>query len=127
VFLEGEDHARAITSVERGGRIPAIRLDDVTTREAAEALVGRYLEAESQTLPAETYYWHEVEGMAVVDESGASIGTVEEIFRAGGAEVYRITRAGRPDLLIAAIRDIVREIDREARRMVIRVPDEDVG
>ena len=127
VFLEGEDQARAIIAVERGGRIPAIRLDDVPTRDAAEALVGRYLEAEAQTLPAETYYWHEIEGMAVVDESGADIGTIEEVFRAGGAEVYRIARPGHPDLLIAATRDVVRTIDREARRMVIRVPDEDAG
>jgi 16S rRNA processing protein RimM len=127
VFLEGEDHARRIAAVERGGRIPAIRLDDVTTRDAADALVGRYLEAEAEPLPGDTFYWHEIEGMAVVDESGAGIGTVEEVFRAGGAEVYRIKRSDGSELLIAGIRDVVRQIDPDARRMVIRVPDELVG
>jgi 16S rRNA processing protein RimM len=127
VFLEGEEGTRRIVGVEHGGRALAVRLEDVTTRGAADALVGRYLEAEAADLPPGTFYWHEIEGMTAIDEAGARVGTVEEVFRAGGAEVYRIRRDDGPELLIAALRDVVREIDPQARRMVIRMPDEDAG
>jgi hypothetical protein len=41
--------------------------------------------------------------------------------------VYRIKRNDGSELLIAGIRDVVRRIVPDARRMVIRVPDELVG
>jgi len=125
VFLEGEEEGRSIESVERGGRIPVVRLQGIGSREAAERLVGRYLEAEAQPLPEGSFYWHEIEGMAVVDESDTPIGTVAEVFRAGGAEVYRIEREAGPELLIPGIREIVLSIDRERRRMVVRPEPEE--
>lgn len=125
LFLDGDDQPRAVETIERGGRHPIITLAGVTSREAAEALVGRYLEVPAADLPEGSYYWHQLEGLAVVDLDGAELGTLVEVFRAGGAEVYRIEGDGG-ELLIPGVRDVVREIDLEAGRMIVAYDPEEV-
>ena len=126
VFLEGEPVRRKIIATERGGRVLSLGVEGVGSREAAEALVGRYLEAESAPLPEGTYYWHQLEGLRVEDEAGAPMGVVVEVFRAGEAEVYRIEQPDGGELLVPAIHDVVRRIDLEAGRMVVRYAAEEV-
>ena len=126
VFLEGETASRRITATERGGRLSAIGLEGIDTREAAERLVGRYLEVGARPLPAGTFYWHQLVGLRVQDEAGVALGTVAEVFRAGENEVYRVVRPDGPELLLPAIRDVVRQIDANAGVMVVRYADEEV-
>lgn len=117
--VEGERAPRRVTALEGGNRPRAIGLAGVETREAAEALVGRYLEADASPLPDGTWYWHELEGLTVTHEDGTPIGLLAEVFRAGGAEVYRIEREGTDDLLVPALRRLVRSIDPAAGRIVL--------
>jgi 16S rRNA processing protein RimM len=126
VFLEDVPTPRRVTAAERGGRVLAIGLEGIASREAAEAMVGRYLEAEAQPLPEGTYYWHQLEGLRVEDEAGSPLGVVAEVFRAGGAEVYRIEGADGGELLVPAIHDVVRRIDLDAGLMVVRYASEEV-
>jgi ribosomal 30S subunit maturation factor RimM len=51
---------------------------------------------------------------------------VRGVFRAGDAEVYRIEQTDGSELLIPAIRDVVREIDLEAGVMVVVYESEEV-
>jgi 16S rRNA processing protein RimM len=60
-----------------------------------------------------------------VDEAGAHLGHVVEIFRAGENEVYRI-EGPDGELLVPALRDVVRSIDLEAQQIVIRYEAEEV-
>jgi 16S rRNA processing protein RimM len=126
LFLEGEEHERTVAAVERGGRIPVLRLSDVETRDAAERLRGRYLEVVAEPLPAGELYWHQLVGLAVHDEDGNDLGRVVEVFRAGENEVYRVEAPGQPDLLLPALREVVREIDLEAGRIIVRYEAEEV-
>ena len=125
VWVEDEADARTILEAGFGGRVPVLRLEGVSDRAAAERLVGRYLEAPANALPPDTYYWHQLIGLAAVDEAGAELGHVVEIFRAGENEVYRI-EGPSGELLIPALRDVVRSIDLAARRMVVRYEAEEV-
>ncbi|HET7141140.1 MAG TPA: ribosome maturation factor RimM [Candidatus Limnocylindria bacterium] len=126
LFLEGEAEERTVAAMERGGRVPVLHLSGTTSRDAAEQLIGRYLEVEAEPLPAGALYWHQVVGMAVRDEAGRELGHVVEVFRAGENEVYRVEAAGQPDLLLPALRDVVREVDLEAGRMTVRYEAEEV-
>jgi len=127
VYLEGEARPRRISRSERGGRIPALVLEGIASREAAEAVVGQYLEVVAGALPEGHYYWHQLEGLQVRDEAGVELGTVREVFRAGEAEVYLVERQGGGELLIPAIRDVVRAIDLDAGRMIVRHEVEESG
>jgi 16S rRNA processing protein RimM len=102
-----------------------LRLEGISDRAAAERLAGRYLEAPAEALPPETYYWHQLIGLAAVDEAGSDLGNVVEIFRAGENEVYRI-EGPSGELLIPALREVVRSIDLGAGRMVVRYETEEV-
>ena len=125
VWIEDEAVPRAILEAGWGGRVPVLRLDGISDREAAERLAGRYLEAPATELPSDTYYWHQLIGLAAVDEAGTELGSVIEIFRAGENEVYRIEGPGG-ELLVPALRDVVRSIDLAGQRMVIRYEAEEV-
>jgi 16S rRNA processing protein RimM len=125
LFLEGEDRPRRVTQVEAGGRVPVLVLEGITDRDAAQGLAGRYLEVDAPPLPEGTWYWHQIVGLRVSDEQGTSLGSVVEVFRAGENEVYRI-EGPDGELLVPALRDVVREIDVPGGRMTVRWEPEEV-
>jgi 16S rRNA processing protein RimM len=126
LFVEDEAAPRRVTAIEWGGRIPAITLEGIATREAAEALRDRYLEVEAVELPDGSYYWHQLEGLAVSDPAGRRLGTLTSVFRVGENEVYSVEDDAGQELLIPALRDVVREIDVDEGRMVVDYELEDV-
>jgi 16S rRNA processing protein RimM len=123
--VEGEEDDREVIRAEFGGRVPAITLSGVASREAAESLLGRYLEVEPAVLAPGQYYWHQLVGLAVSDPGGQSLGVVVEVFRAGDTEVYRI-EGPAGELLVPAVRHMVTEIDLAAGRMVVDYAAEEV-
>ena len=125
VWIEDEAEERTILEAGFGGRVPILRLEGISDREAAERLVGRYLEAPASALPPGTYYWHQLIGLAAIDEAGSELGHVVEIFRAGENEVYRI-EGPAGELLVPALRDVVRSIDLAAGRIMVRYEAEEV-
>jgi 16S rRNA processing protein RimM len=122
VWPEGESAARRIDHVETGGRVPVIHLDGIATREAAEALAGRYLEVPSRELDAGTYYWDDLVGLRVEASDGEALGELVEVFRAGGNEVYRVVGPAG-ERLVPALRGSVERIDLDAGVMVV-APDD---
>jgi 16S rRNA processing protein RimM len=126
LYTEGEAAPRRITEMESGGRVPIIRLEGIDDRQKAEAMIGRYLEVDAEPLPEGSYYWHQIVGLRVADEDGRPLGSVVEVFRAGENEVYRVESEGQPDLLLPALREVIRDIDLEGGRMVVRYESEEV-
>ena len=125
IWVEDENAPRSILESAWGGRVPVLRLEGVTDRVSAERLAGRYLEAPASPLPPGTYYWHQLIGLSVADEDGVELGQVVEVFRAGENEVYRIEGLSG-ELLVPALREVVRSIDLPAGRMVVRYETEEV-
>ena len=98
-----------------------VGLEGITDRTAAEALVGTVVLVRQCDLPplaADEFYHHEVVGFAVETEAGESIGTVAETMATGLNDVW-VVRDGAREHLIPVIADVVRSIDRDARRIVI--------
>ena len=122
VWPEGEASARRIRRVEPGGRIPVIHLDGIDSREAAQALIGRYLEVPTRQLEPGSYYWDDLVGLRVESVDGEPIGELVEVFRAGGNEVYRVVGPAG-ERLVPALHSVVERIDLEAGVMVVG-PDE---
>jgi 16S rRNA processing protein RimM len=122
VWPEGEAASRRIWHVESGGRVPVIHLDGIDSREAAEALSGRYLEVGSRMLGAGSYFWDDLIGLRVEAPDGERVGELVEVFRAGGNEVYRVVGPAG-ERLVPALRSVVQRIDLDAGVMVI-APDD---
>ncbi len=79
-------------------------------------------EEEAIPLPEGTYYWFELIGMEVVSETGEKLGTIVDIFETGSNDVYVLKR-GRKETYIPATREVIRQVDKQAKRMTIRVPE----
>jgi 16S rRNA processing protein RimM len=122
LWLEGDAVPVRIVRLETGGRTTVLHLDRFTTREAAEALSGRYLEAPARELPPETFYWDDLVGLRVEEPDGMHVGELVEIFRSGANEVYRIVGDGG-ERLVPALRSTVLGIDLEAGVIVV-APDD---
>ena len=120
LFAEGDE--RALTVAWTGPAKPGllVRFEGLTTRESAEYLRDRYLEAAPGTpLPEGTYYWHQIEGLAVSTTAGEDLGTIVDVFRAGEGEVY-VVRGGRlGEVMVPGVREVVVELDPAAGKMVV--------
>jgi 16S rRNA processing protein RimM len=93
---------------------------EIHSREAAERLRDLYLEIEAPDEPREPGRWffHELEGLAVRTVTGEDLGTIEEIYRAGGAEVF-VVRGPRGELDVPGVRGIVTDLAPERGEMIV--------
>lgn len=125
VYLEGDPEPREVLERGEAGRLQILRLAGIATREAADAVVGRFLEVERRALPPGTFYWHELEGLRVIDERAGELGRIAEVFRAGENEVYRVV-GPRGETLVPALRSVVQSIDPAAGVVLVRYEVEEV-
>jgi 16S rRNA processing protein RimM len=98
---------------------PILRLASCTTRTQAEALRGadlRVSRAEAPALEEDEWWPEQLEGCAVVDGERA-VGVVRELRALPSCEVLYVARDGREELLIPLLRDAVRSVDVDARRI----------
>lgn len=99
---------------------PIVRVSGCATREAAEALRGEPLWVARDAVPAleEDEWWaDDLEGCRVVDGDRA-VGTVARMFPLPSCEVLEVAREGGGEpLLVPLVRDAVRAVDVEAKRI----------
>jgi 16S rRNA processing protein RimM len=120
LHLEGSADPLTITWAQQDGPGILLRFREVEDRPAAEDLRGRYLEAPTvPDLPEGTYWWHEVTGVEVVTTEGEVLGTVEDVFRAGGGEVFVVRGGRRGEVLVPAVHAIVTELAPRSGRIVV--------
>ncbi len=115
-----EVEVRAATPHGRG--LVLVALAGIDGRTAAEALVGARILVRTSDLPplaTDEFYHHEVVGFRVETTSGESLGAVVETIATGLNDVW-VVRGDRREHLIPVIADVVRAIDRAARRIVIQ-------
>ena len=123
VLLERDGiwHSATVVTAAPHGRGMLLTLDGIADRDAAAELTGMRLLVREADLPAPEegeFYHHELHGFAMVTTDGRDIGTIEETFTTGLNDVWVVRGAGR-EHLIPIIADVVREIDRAGRRVVI--------
>lgn len=98
-----------------------LALEGIADRTTAESLVRARVLVAAAALPPlaeHEFYYHEIEGFRVETDDGQPLGDVVETFSTGANDVWVVRGAGR-EHLIPVIADVVRSIDREARRIVI--------
>ncbi len=70
-------------------------------------------------LPPGQYYEYELIGLAVQDETGRSMGTVEEILKTPGHHVF-VVRGEQGEVLIPAAKNVVAAVDVPGKTMTVR-------
>jgi 16S rRNA processing protein RimM len=105
------------------GRV-LLKLAHCDDRTTAETLRGQLVQVPfEEAIPLEEgeFFEHQIVGLQVVTLSGQHLGEIVDILYTGANEVYIVRRAiaGRGDILIPAIQDVVAEVDLEAGRLVV--------
>jgi 16S rRNA processing protein RimM len=121
IYVGLEHRAMRVSRVRRHHGRVILALADVQDREAAAALQGAPLyvpRSEAVPLPEGHYYHDQILGLRVETTAGDALGTVVEILVTGSNDVY-VVRGDTGEVLIPALREVVRSIDLSAGLMVI--------
>ncbi len=121
VVIKGEAHKIQGARIQ-GGTV-LLKLEDIQDRDTAAALRGAEVEVPTQdavSLPKGQFYWHQVIGLRVEDAtSHEPLGEVTDIIETGANDVY-IVRGTQGEILVPAIKDVIKQIDPESGRMLIQ-------
>lgn len=104
-----------------------LKFREYPVREQAMRLTGRLLTvARDEAVPLEEgeFYTFDIIGLTVYDTAGTELGTVENVLRTGSNDVYQARRPDGRELLIPALKAVVKEIDIAGGRMVVDLPEE---
>ena len=100
---------------------PILRLEGCSRREDAEALRGAELRVPAPPLEEGEFWARDLEGCLVTDGE-REVGEVRRMIALPSCEALEVTQPASPagtggDLLIPLVRDAIRSIDLEARRI----------
>jgi len=104
------------------------KFKNIDTIEEALYLKNMYLLIDVEDiveLPEDSYYFFEIIGLEVFEEFGdRRLGVVVDILQTGANDVYvvRDTPSGR-ELLIPALKQVIKEINLEENRMTVNLPE----
>lgn len=121
----GHEMVCTVKSVRYAGETPVLLFNGYDAPEKAKALNGWFLkvpEAETVPLPEGQYYWYELIGMEVFSEDGEKLGVIADIFETGSNDVY-VMKRGKQEVYIPATKEVVRQVDRKTRQMIIHLMD----
>ena len=113
LFREEDTNPLTIAAAEAVADGPGwrLRFREIVTREVADSLRDRYLEAAvgpDDELGRGTYYWHEVIGVTVRGVYGAELGTVRDVYRVAETEVFVVTGDTFGTFDLPAVRAFIR-------------------
>jgi 16S rRNA processing protein RimM len=123
VYLDGRPGRVLQARKHRSGFV--VRLDLVSDRAQAESLRGKPLTVPAndlEPLPAGSYYYFQLIGIAVRTEDGVYLGEVKEILATGSNDVYVVRDAGK-EVLLPALETVILDVDLGAGTMTVRVPE----
>ena len=75
----------------------------------------------AKKLDKNTYFIADLIGCEIF-ENETSIGILDDVFTAGASDVYVVKRKGKKDLLLPALKNVVKNIDVENKRIDVEVP-----
>lgn len=107
------------------GKSVLLTLKDVTDRNQAEALAGSLIFVPKDVLPEPEegeFYWFELIGLDVVEADGRELGKLDHIFETGSNDVYVVKKGGN-ELLLPALPHVILDIDLEAKRIMVKIPE----
>jgi 16S rRNA processing protein RimM len=122
----GEERVMVLESVRPTPKEDIVALEGVESRTAAEALVGSavFVFREDLEPPAEgEFFQGDLVGLTAVDESGAELGRVEELWATGEVPNLVIRAPNKPELVVPFADEFVPSVDIAAGRIVIRPPE----
>jgi len=124
LFLDGSAATVVSSRKHRGGI--RLKLDAVNDRSQAESALGKTLTVSAgrfRPLPDGSYYYFQIIDIEVWTEDGEHLGRVTDVLTTGANDVYVVRNGTAPDLLLPAVKKVIRDIDPDANKMLVRLPE----
>lgn len=120
-----KDKPRSLTvaAARPGKGVLLVKFEGIEQRDAAEELSGAVLqidEAALKGLPPDTYWRHQIIGLNVYTDEGVHLGVVTRVLETGANDVYVVGR-GTEEIMIPAIKQVVKEVRLEEKKMIVRL------
>ena len=127
LWLRGADGTdrgcRVAQAVRRDPDAIVVTLEGVTDRTGAEALVGVEVHVDEADLPPleDGEFWaYRLVGLAVTDEAGTALGTVEAVEPGAAHDLVSVRTPGGVTREVPLVDALVARVDMDARVVVIR-------
>lgn len=104
-----------------------LKLKGVEDRDAAEKLKGCEVvvrREDVKPLPEGQWYIFELEGLEVYDQDGKMVGILEEVLQGAANDVYVVRTAEGKEVLVPALKHLLKEVDIEKGRMQVEILEE---
>lgn len=114
-----------VESVKFSSNFVIIKLKGIDTEIEANRLRDFYLKVDRESavkLPKDSYFICDLIGLGVFDKNGLLLGTIKDVLQTGSNDVYVVRTDGK-DILIPALKDIVKEIDLENQSIMVELPE----
>jgi 16S rRNA processing protein RimM len=119
---ESQATKQTLTAVRVTSSAVVLKLKGIDSRTAADSLRGQliFIDSKDVVVPKKgSYFIHEIVGMSVETEAGEMLGTVREVMQLPANDVWVVGGTGG-EILIPAIKDVIRSVDVQRRKVVIR-------
>jgi 16S rRNA processing protein RimM len=127
VYTKGAYRLMHPEDVYNHKKFVVIKFKEIPDMTAAESLKGGLLQVEPKDivpLPRGSYYVFNLMGMDVYNSEGRHYGRIKDILTTGANDVYIVWyEAEKRDLLIPALKQVVKLIDVENKKMVVDLPE----
>ena len=101
-----------------------VLLREVVGVEEAESLRGTQLAVPAgleESLPEGSYYLHDLVGLKVENSGGEPLGNIVEVLETPANWVC-VVREGEKEILVPALKSVIRRVDFKTKRMVVEMP-----
>ena len=101
-----------------------IKFKGIENPEDANLLRESYLmvnRADEEPLEEGTYYIVDMIGLEVETEEGEKLGNLVDIFNTGSNDIYVVKNELGKQILLPAIKDVIKKIDMEKRKMTVHL------
>jgi len=102
-----------------------LKLSDIDTIETANTLRDCFVVVDrlhAVKLPKDSFFICDILGSTVFDENGTVLGQLTDILHTGSNDVYIIKNESGKELLLPALKSIVKKISPEQQRIDVTVP-----
>lgn len=101
-----------------------LKLKGIETVEEAEKIRNCYLKIDrkdAKKLPKDTYFIVDLLGLDVYTDEGKLLGKVDDIYNAGSSDIYVVKDELGKQILLPAIKDVLKEVDLENQKIIVHL------
>lgn len=101
-----------------------LKLKGIEIVEEAEKLRNCYLKIDrkdAKKLPKDTYFIVDLLGLDVYTDEGKLLGKVDDIYNAGSSDIYVVKDELGKQILLPAIKDVLKEVDLENQKIIVHL------